>query len=76
MRTALTVEKNDSTKSSETRLDFMASLKEGECNTEEVNNMRVAYENQACIQVDTLRNAVSTKESYLPKLYLPSFLIT
>jgi len=29
MRTALTVEKNDSTKSSETRLDFMASLKEG-----------------------------------------------
>ena len=38
--------------------------------------MRVAYENQACIQVDTLINAVATKKSYLAKLYLPSFMIT
>ena len=68
-RMVLKVEKNDSTKPIETCPDFMTALTEGFVMSEEVNNMRVASEYQVCIQMDTLRNAVAAKESYLPKPY-------
>jgi len=68
-RVDLKIEKNSSTKTVETCLDFIDSFKDGFVISEEVNNMRKASEYQICIQVDNLRNAVAAKESYLPKPY-------
>jgi len=73
-RVDLKIEKNGSTKTVETCLAFIASLKNGFVISEEVNNMRKASEYQICIQVDNLRNAVAATKSYLPKTY--STLIT
>ncbi len=68
-RIVLKIEKEGVLKSIKTCNELIKYSKEGFTLSEGINNMRIGSEYQVCYQIEKLRNAVTVKESYLPKPY-------